>query len=78
MTIIKVKKAQKKDYPANWYYFEHGYIFSTSEEYLVIRIGDNIAEMHIAEEKNLWQDLSNKKIYPPSFYLQKNIPQTNS
>jgi len=71
LTISKINKAKQKDYPVNWFNFEHGYIFSTSEEYLVMRIADDVAEIHVVEERDFWHDLDKKKICPPTFYLQK-------
>jgi methionyl-tRNA formyltransferase len=71
LTILEVKKAHEKDYPPNWFNYEHGYIFSTREDYLVMRVEDDVAEISPIEEKHIWKNLYKTKIYPPTFYLQK-------
>jgi methionyl-tRNA formyltransferase len=72
LTIMMVKKSNAPP-PSNWSNYEHGYIFSTHNDYLLMRVGDDVAEIYIVEDKNVWMGLDKTKIYPPTFYLQSKI-----
>jgi methionyl-tRNA formyltransferase len=67
LVIVKVEKVSGDGFLDHWIYREHGYIFESHHDRLVIRFDDAVLSLTVSPTLN--RNLSGSKLHPPSLYL---------
>ncbi len=67
LVIVRVEKVSGDGFLDHWIYREHGYIFESHHDRLVIRFDDAVLSLMFSSA--LTRNLSGSKLHPPSLYL---------
>ena len=67
LVILKIEHTSDGRSLDHWTYREHGYVFESDNDRLVVRFDDAVLTLTLSATLN--RDLSGKKLHPPSYYL---------